>query len=118
MRIDADTRRIDVLVDDAELTRRRAAWIAPPPRHAAGLLAKYAQCVGQADKGAVTHQGGVTWPDDAVIPDGAKREPDPPLRVIPSARWFPMVSYSMGATMLGCFSDFASSFLSIILVSV
>ncbi len=73
VRIDADTRRIDVLVDDAELTRRRAAWIAPPPRHAAGLLAKYAQCVGQADKGAVTHQGGVTWPDDAVIPDGAKR---------------------------------------------
>ena len=62
VRIDADARRIDVLIDDAELARRRAAWVAPPPRHRAGLLAKYAQCVGQADAGAVTHAGGVAWP--------------------------------------------------------
>jgi dihydroxy-acid dehydratase len=63
VRIDADTRRIDVLIDDAELARRRAAWAAPAPRHKAGLLAKYAQSVGQADRGAVTHQGGVEWPE-------------------------------------------------------
>jgi dihydroxy-acid dehydratase len=63
IRIDADARRLDVLIDDAELTRRRAAWVAPKPRHAAGLLAKYAQCVGQADEGAVTHRGGVVWPE-------------------------------------------------------
>ena len=62
VRIDADAKRIDVLLDDAELSRRRAAWIAPQPRHTAGLLAKYAQCVGQADAGAVTHRGGVVWP--------------------------------------------------------
>jgi len=62
VRIDADARRIDVLVDEAELSRRRAAWVAPPPRHTAGLLAKYAQCVGQADAGAVTHKGPVEWP--------------------------------------------------------
>jgi dihydroxy-acid dehydratase len=72
VRIDADSRRIDVLIDDAELARRRAAWVAPPPRHAAGLLAKYAQCVGQADLGALTHAGGVEWPDDVVIPDSPK----------------------------------------------
>ena len=36
MRIDADARRIDVLIDDAELARRRAAWAPPPPRHRAG----------------------------------------------------------------------------------
>jgi dihydroxy-acid dehydratase len=63
IRIDADTRRLDLAVDDAELTRRRAAWTAPQPRHTAGLLAKYAQCVGQADAGAVTHKGGVVWPE-------------------------------------------------------
>ena len=63
IRIDADAKRIDVLLDPAELARRRAAWLPPTPRHAAGLLAKYAQCVGQADQGAVTHAGGVVWPD-------------------------------------------------------
>jgi dihydroxy-acid dehydratase len=63
VRIDADARRIDVLMDDAELARRRAAWAPPAPRHPAGLLAKYASCVGQADMGAVTHAGGVEWPE-------------------------------------------------------
>jgi dihydroxy-acid dehydratase len=72
IRIDADARRLDVLIDDAEFARRRAVWTAPPPRHRAGLLAKYAQCVGQADQGAVTHAGGVEWPDSDVIPDSPK----------------------------------------------
>ena len=62
VRIDADTKRIDVLIDEAEFAKRRAAWVAPEPRHRAGLLAKYAQSVGQADLGAVTHAGGVEWP--------------------------------------------------------
>jgi dihydroxy-acid dehydratase len=70
VRIDADAKRLDVLIDDAELARRRESWRTPPPRHTAGLLAKYAQCVGQADSGAVTHSGGVMWPNSAVIPDG------------------------------------------------
>ena len=65
VRIDADAKRIDVLLDDAELARRRAAWTAPEPRHRAGLLAKYAQSVGQADLGAVTHAGGVVWPSQS-----------------------------------------------------
>jgi dihydroxy-acid dehydratase len=53
---------MDVLIDDAELARRRAAWRPSPPRHRAGLLAKYAAQVGQANKGAVTHPGGAEWP--------------------------------------------------------
>ena len=65
IRIDADAKRIDVMVDDNELVRRRAAWVAPPPRHRAGLLAKYAHLVGQADAGAVTHAGGVVWPESS-----------------------------------------------------
>jgi len=61
--IDADAKRIDVLIDDAELERRRAAWVVPKPRHRAGLLSKYALSVGQADVGAVTHPGNVEWPE-------------------------------------------------------
>ncbi len=63
IRIDAEARRLDVLIDENELARRRAAWVPPAPRHRAGLLAKYAQSVGQADLGAVTHAGGVVWPN-------------------------------------------------------
>jgi len=63
IRIDADEKRIDVLVEENELAHRRAAWVAPAPRHKAGLLAKYAHVVGQADAGAVTHAGGVEWPE-------------------------------------------------------
>jgi dihydroxy-acid dehydratase len=63
VRIDADAKRLDVRLDDAELARRRAAWAPPPSHHVAGLLAKYAQCVGQADLGAVTHKGPVVWPE-------------------------------------------------------
>ena len=65
VRIDASAKRIDVLIDEAEIARRRAVWVAPEPRHRAGLLAKYAQSVGQADLGAVTHAGGVEWPDQS-----------------------------------------------------
>jgi dihydroxy-acid dehydratase len=52
--IDADARRIDVMVDEATLAERRAAWTAPPPRYTAGALAKYAKLVGSAEHGAVT----------------------------------------------------------------
>jgi dihydroxy-acid dehydratase len=54
VRIDADGRTIDALVDDAELDRRRAAWAAPPPKYTQGALAKYARTVGSADTGATT----------------------------------------------------------------
>jgi dihydroxy-acid dehydratase len=52
--IDAANRRIDVVVDDAELERRRAEWNAPAPRYESGALAKYARQVGSASRGAVT----------------------------------------------------------------
>ncbi|MBR1219556.1 dihydroxy-acid dehydratase [Bradyrhizobium sp. U87765 SZCCT0131] len=62
IRIDGIARRMDLLVDDAEMERRRKAWTAPPPRHRAGALAKYARLVGQAPGGAVTHDGAAEWP--------------------------------------------------------
>ena len=41
----------------------QANWQRPPvPRHKSGLLAKYAKLVGQANLGAVTHEGGAEWP--------------------------------------------------------
>ncbi|MEW6643216.1 MAG: dihydroxy-acid dehydratase [Pseudomonadota bacterium] len=62
IRIDGIERRMDLLVDDAEIERRRKAWSPPPPRHRAGALAKYAKLVGQAPGGAVTHDGAAEWP--------------------------------------------------------
>jgi dihydroxy-acid dehydratase len=52
--IDVDARRLDLVVDDAELTRRRAAWTAPEPRYTTGVLAKYAALVSSPSEGAVT----------------------------------------------------------------
>jgi dihydroxy-acid dehydratase len=52
--VDADNRRIDLLVDDAELASRRATWKPPAPRYETGALAKYARLVSSASEGAVT----------------------------------------------------------------
>ncbi len=52
--LDANTNSLDLLVDEAELERRRAEWVLPEPRYTTGVLAKYASLVTGADKGAVT----------------------------------------------------------------
>ena len=52
--IDIKNRAIDMLVDDAELVRRRAGWKLPPPRYTSGVLAKYARLATGADRGAIT----------------------------------------------------------------
>jgi dihydroxy-acid dehydratase len=52
--IDVAGRRLDVDLDDAQLAARRAQWVAPPPRYAAGVFAKYRALVGSAADGAVT----------------------------------------------------------------
>ncbi len=51
--IDIDARSIRLLVDEAELARRRASWRAPPPNVTKGYLARYARLVGSAARGAV-----------------------------------------------------------------
>jgi dihydroxy-acid dehydratase len=53
---------MDLIAGDGELSVRRAEWLRPVPRHKSGLLAKYAKLVGQANLGAVTHEGGAEWP--------------------------------------------------------
>jgi dihydroxy-acid dehydratase len=64
IRIDCEARRIDVLVDEAELQRRRAAWQPRQSERLAGALEKYARLVGPAHLGAVTHSGQVDWPHE------------------------------------------------------
>jgi dihydroxy-acid dehydratase len=54
IRIDAETRRLDVDVPAAEWKKRRAAWKPPRPKETRGVRAKYARQVGSASFGAVT----------------------------------------------------------------
>jgi dihydroxy-acid dehydratase len=55
--IDAVAATIDVALSDAELAERRRAWTARRNGYQSGTLWKYAQTVGDAEKGAVTHPG-------------------------------------------------------------
>jgi dihydroxy-acid dehydratase len=55
--IDADKGTIDLLVPDAELAARKAAWTPRKTDYNAGAIWKYAQLVGPAHLGAVTHPG-------------------------------------------------------------
>lgn len=56
--IDASKGALDVEVAPEELERRRGEWTPRPTFYGAGTLWKYAQTVGSAEKGAVTHPGG------------------------------------------------------------
>ena len=56
--IDAEAGRLDVELSEADLAARRGAWQARPTNYNSGTLWKYAQTVGSAEKGAVTHPGG------------------------------------------------------------
>lgn len=52
--IDAEKRVIDLQVSDAELQKRKSAWVKPQHRVLRGTLAKYATLVSDASKGCVT----------------------------------------------------------------
>ena len=53
IRLDMVSRTLDLLVDGAELGRRRAGWKPREPRYTTGVLGKYAKLVGSAAQGAV-----------------------------------------------------------------
>jgi dihydroxy-acid dehydratase len=57
--VNAETGVLSVVLSDAELAARKAQWQAPMPNYGKGVLWKYAQQVGPAAMGAVTHPGGV-----------------------------------------------------------
>ena len=50
---DGPNRSLELLVDEAELARRRAAWQKPAPRYTRGVLAKFARNASSASSGAV-----------------------------------------------------------------
>jgi dihydroxy-acid dehydratase len=55
--IDAIKGRLSVELSDKELAKRRKAWKPKKNFYASGALWKYAQLVGPAVDGAVTHPG-------------------------------------------------------------
>jgi dihydroxy-acid dehydratase len=55
--IDAEAGTIDVDLPEAEMAARRAAWTPRKTQYTSGALWKYAQTVGPASQGAVTHPG-------------------------------------------------------------
>ncbi|HVZ04255.1 dihydroxy-acid dehydratase [Hyphomicrobium sp.] len=56
--IDTEAGTLDVDVSEEELGRRRKTWKAPPNMYQSGALKKFADQVGPARYGAVTHAGG------------------------------------------------------------
>ena len=51
--IDMQKSRIDLMVSEGELRKRRKKWKSIKPRYKAGALAKYALLVGSASEGAI-----------------------------------------------------------------
>jgi dihydroxy-acid dehydratase len=56
--IDAERGTLDVELSDTDLAARKGGWEPRPSMYNSGTLWKYAQTVGPAEKGAVTHPGG------------------------------------------------------------
>jgi dihydroxy-acid dehydratase len=53
IKIDIPACRVDLLVDEAELARRRTEWVQPEPRVKSGYLNRYSRLVTSANTGAV-----------------------------------------------------------------
>ncbi len=53
--IDVPSLKLDLLVTDAELAKRKKGWKPNPPRYTSGVLAKYAKLAQGADRGAITN---------------------------------------------------------------
>jgi len=49
--LDGPNRKLDVLVPDEELAKRRSQWVKPPTKYTRGYLALYAERVTQAHQG-------------------------------------------------------------------
>ena len=55
IRVDVPTKSLDLLVDEAEIVKRRDGWAPNPPRYTSGVLGKYAKLVQGAETGAITN---------------------------------------------------------------
>lgn len=53
IKVDAEQKRLDVLLDWEEIKRRLASWNRPAPKYRKGVLARYAKYASSASEGAV-----------------------------------------------------------------
>ena len=54
--IDAESLAITVDVSDAEMAKRREAWVAPPYKYTRGTMYRYIKTVSSAQLGCVTDE--------------------------------------------------------------
>jgi dihydroxy-acid dehydratase len=52
---DIESRRLDVMISEEEMSARRRQWRPPAPKYTTGVMAKYAKLVSSASEGAVTN---------------------------------------------------------------
>ena len=55
IKIDVANMGLDLLVDEAEMAKRKVGWSPNAPRYTSGVLGKYARLAQGADKGAITN---------------------------------------------------------------
>lgn len=55
--IDAETRKLDLMVGEEELEKRRKDFVKPKPKYTKGVLAKYGRLVQDASHGCITDGG-------------------------------------------------------------
>ncbi len=55
IKVDVANLSLDLLVDEAEMNRRRQGWQPNPPRYTSGVLGKYARLAQGAERGAITN---------------------------------------------------------------
>ena len=53
--IDVPSLKLDLLISEAELAKRKKGWKPNPPRYTSGVLAKFAKLAQGADRGAITN---------------------------------------------------------------
>ena len=53
--VDVRAKRLDLLVDDAEIAARKVGWVPNKSRYTSGVLGKYAKLVQGAETGAITN---------------------------------------------------------------
>jgi dihydroxy-acid dehydratase len=53
--IDVPSLKLDLLVSEAEIAKRKKGWKPNPPRYTSGVLAKFAKLAQGADRGAITN---------------------------------------------------------------
>jgi dihydroxy-acid dehydratase len=70
IQLDIANRRIDLLISDEEMTRRKTAWKAPAPKFQRGYGTLYLKHIQQADKGCDF---------DFLLPEGANEEGEPEI---------------------------------------